>query len=75
MSYFSSRMAAVEFVDEKLRNSKPGSPLIMTIGRDRYGDYYAHSVIDESLDVTDLTRDATFLREVMSTSQENTPAG
>jgi len=53
MSYFSSRMAAVEFVDEKLRNSKPGSPLIMTIGRDRYGDYYAHSVIDESLDVTD----------------------
>jgi len=53
MSYFKSKTDAVAFVNEKLESSKPGSPLTMIIGRDKSGDYYAHTATVESSDVTD----------------------
>lgn len=52
MSYFSSSLDAVEFVARALKSSRRGSALTMTIGRDKSGVFFAHTVIDElSVDI------------------------
>jgi hypothetical protein len=75
MSYFSSKKAVVEFVKEKLANSKAGSVLTMTIGRDKFGDYFAHTVIDELSDGIGLIMEPDSSRLRMSTSPETTSDG
>jgi len=75
MSYYGNRKNAVAYVDEKLANSKAGSVLTMIIGRDKFGDFFAHTVIDELSDVTALEADTSYLRQRMNTSQKNTQDG
>ena len=71
MSYFNNRENAVQYVAERLRLSKSGSPLTMIIGRDKSGDFYAHTVIDiQSEDIAEKP-----YRLSMTISPENTPAG
>jgi hypothetical protein len=71
MSYFSSKEAAVQFVSDTLQSSKTGSPLTMIIGRDKSGDFYAHTAIDiQSEDTAEKP-----YRLSMTISPEITPDG
>jgi hypothetical protein len=46
MSYFRSKTEAVQFVNDTLTNSRSDLPLTMIIGRDKSGDFYAHTATD-----------------------------
>ncbi len=61
MTYFTNSRDAVEFVEKALAASKIGSALTMTIGREKYGDYFAHIVIDELSADTDENLEQVFL--------------
>jgi len=75
MSYFESKKDVVQFVDDMLTNSSSGSPLIMTIGRDKSGDFYAHTVIDMSSEDTGKTLELAYCSVGTGISQANTQAG
>lgn len=75
MSYFTNKTDAVEFVARALEASRRGYALTMTIGRDKSGDYFAHTVIDELSDATDWTVVPSSSSQLTTTLPVHTPVG
>lgn len=75
MSYFLNKEEVVRFVERALASSSKGFALTMTIGRDTYGDYFAHTVIDELSAGTGLIVAQNSSKPLMNISQESTQVG
>lgn len=71
MSYFKNRESVAAFASDTILNSNASLPWTMIIGRDKSGDYYAHTVINiQSEDIAEKP-----YKLSMTISEENIPAG
>lgn len=71
MSYFKNRESVAAFASDTILNSNASLPWTMIIGRDKFGDYYAHTVINtQSEDIEEKP-----YKQSTTISQENTQAG
>lgn len=74
-AYFQDSKVAARYVEDLLRNSKVGSPLIMIMSRERLGVCSVSDVTDSVLAGTALELTRQLFEEWSNTSNKNTPDG